>query len=334
MNETNDVDMTGVKVARAEPVKTQALALAPPLEPTDQTEGGLARFRERVKVAKEWLSLALKLTSKGQWVVMVSKDAKTGQVKESVYATAGAADRILRTGYGFRWGEKVVTVSADGQNAIARAPLIQPNGDVYETFEGRRTMGGYVHNEADLTKSAVANMYHRAVTELLGLRFLTPADFKELGLDLATLERRVDFQDHTDSKDASEVTFGFGRQKGVPISKMEDSDLAWYAEAVAKSVSDPEKVKWKAKNQEGLAAIVEEQVRRKAKADAPLVDPASETPWARIRKLCAHAGYSDEADMRKLAKSATGKSRPSDLTAEDVGKVEEALLPPEPGSQG
>lgn len=332
--ETNDVEMAGVKVVRTEPMALARQAV----DVADMSQRGLDLFRERVRVARESLSLALKLTQPGQWIVMVSPPGKDGKEKVSVYASAGAADRILRSGYGMRWGEKVVTIASDGLSATCRAPLLQASGEVYETFEGARAMGGYVKNERDLVKAACANMMHRAVTEILGLRMLSPADFKELGLDLSTLERRVEYQDHTGNREAGGVVMSFGKQKGVPLSQVTDADLAWYAEALAKNVADPEKARWKADNQAKLAAIVTEQDARKAKADAPLISPEDETPWALIRKAAAAEGLCVEPgkdqDLRHLVKKVTGKGRPSDLTAEDIGKIQAALVPPEPGAEG
>ncbi|MCX6951316.1 MAG: hypothetical protein NTV51_03905 [Verrucomicrobia bacterium] len=53
----------------------------------------------------------------------------------------------------------------------------------------------------------------------------------------------------------SGLTIPFGRSKGKPLSEADDKDLRWVAGAVRKSLDDPAKERWRAKNAELLAAI-------------------------------------------------------------------------------
>ena len=74
------------------PIETKALTLEAPakMDLQDASDHGLAIFEERVKNAKRMMKLALTLASPSQFIVMESKG------RQSVYATSGAADRILR----------------------------------------------------------------------------------------------------------------------------------------------------------------------------------------------------------------------------------------------
>lgn len=266
---------------RSEPKPIQTVPMDHQIasNPTDQTERGLKLFEEAVRVAREKLRLALTLTEPGQLIVMAGDAGK-----ETVYFTSGAADRILRMGFGMRWGDKTVEVidQPDGSKlAIARAALIRSNGEEHERFEGRRKMRidpetkkikGYIRSEEDLIKSALANMKHIAVTDVLGMRELTPSDLIKLGIDVSKLPKRADFETHSGGSSAGpdgEMTVAFGKQKGMKISELPDRDLAWYIEASKKSIADPEKAKWKDKEQKRLDSMLAEQEKRKAPATPP-----------------------------------------------------------------
>jgi hypothetical protein len=288
MSENQEVvDGESVKVIRTEPMSLQTVAGI-----TDQTEQGLALFEERVRVAKKQLSVALRLTQPGQWMTYGDGD------KQSVYATAGVSDRILRMGFGMRWGEKTVKVErdTDGVTATATAALLMHTGEVYEVFSGSRRMvfnadkkggvEGYIKDEPNLIKSALANMAHVAVTQILGLRFLSPADFKELGLDLSKLTRHVDFQDHGDTDPGAAPCVTFGKNKGTPITELGDKSLDWYIEAARTNVTDPAKAKWKAKEEKWLGQLTQEKARRGGVTQTPDADASA---WADAERQAREA---------------------------------------------
>ena len=261
------------------PIETQQLTVQRPqglalMDPTDQTEHGLALLEERVRVAKRQTTILMQLVSPNQVVVMSGADGA-----ESVYFTGGAADRILRMGFGMRFGDWTWEIhrGSEETTCVAKADLLQQNGEIYERRTGMRAMGGFVRNERDLVKGAIENAKHLAVHDILGLRFLKRADYKELGLDLDKLERRVEYQSH--DKQSSEFVAPFGRSKGKPLSELTDDDLKWLAETIKKNVDDPSKSKWRAKNEALYQACREEWKRRHAKPEEPeepLVDPPDE----------------------------------------------------------
>jgi len=273
------VDTNGVKVIRTEAMTVQQQKT---VAIDDQTEAGLRLFEERIRVAKAQLKAALQLTTPSQWMVYGDGD------KQGVYATAGASDRILRMAFGMRWTNKSVVLTplaeGKGMTATASGDLVKPDGEVYERFEGSRTMyydskapggvRGYIKDEPNLIKSALANMMHTAVTQILGLRFLSPKDFAELGMPLDKLERRVEFQEH--GKDESDgPVIPFGKNKGKPISSLDIGGLNWFIDALGKSVADPEKAKWKANNEKLVAAFKAELASRTSKQDKAGADHAA-----------------------------------------------------------
>lgn len=65
-----------------------------------------------------------------------------------------------------------------------------------------------------------------------------------------------------DGEPGDEPAIRFGSSKGVPLRDADDDDLSWYAGALAKSVADPEKARFKTSNERDLAAVRAEQKRR------------------------------------------------------------------------
>jgi hypothetical protein len=67
----------------------------------------------------------------------------------------------------------------------------------------------------------------------------------------------------------------FGSNKGRSIDQVSAADLEWFAAAVARSVADPSKSKYKASNQRVLDACREEQeARRKGASPGNASPPA------------------------------------------------------------
>ena len=243
---------TRTEAIQTEPL-TQALAT---VDVRDASTEGLALMRERVENQKEMIKIAISLTSPNQWVIFA------GQGKETVYPTGGAADTILRRVFGLTWGEKVVTIedSPQGPCAVCRAWLMQ-NGQEVEHFEGRRPFGGFAVTESNMRKDAVENMKSVAVRDILGLRFRTPDELREMGLDIGKVKARAEFADH---KSGNELSMAFGKEKGVPISKVQDLD--WYINIVSEGIQNPAKQKYRASAEKQLAALQAEKAKRAAPA--------------------------------------------------------------------
>lgn len=75
--------------------------------------------------------------------------------------------------------------------------------------------------------------------------------------------------------DDGEPTARFGKQKGTPLSQLSDDDLAWYAEALEKSVLDPAKAKYRRDNESALHEVRTEQ---RTRGGEPACDSAIDDP--------------------------------------------------------
>lgn len=81
-------------------------------------------------------------------------------------------------------------------------------------------------------------------------------------------EKAPDASSSSEQPDAGdEPAIRFGSAKGIPLRDAEDDDLAWYAGALAKSVADPEKARFKNSNERELALVRAEQKRRRGEDD-------------------------------------------------------------------
>lgn len=112
----------------------------------------------------------------------------------------------------------------------------------------------------------------------------------------------------------SGFTIPYGASKGKQITEVDEKTLEWFTERCVESVAknDP---KWHAQNQRALDVCRAEWARR--------------TPWRAVwQKAQAKAtdlGFG-EADLIDIMKSATGKTRATELVSEDWGKIEVALV--------
>ena len=317
---------------KAKPIETQPMVLnGPPdatttlIDPSSQTEVGLKLLEERVRVARQQIKIVIKLTTPAQWVVMDGGDGR-----ESVYATGGASDRILRLGYGMRWGaweisitKKEVTKNGETETETecrAEADLLKENGDLYERYTGMRVIGGFVRNERDLEKGAKENAKHLAVTDILGLRFLSKADYKDIGLDLDKMDRRADFQTRGEDVGADVPRVGFGKNKGRPITELVDKSLEWYIEAAKKTIADPDKKKWHAKEKVWLNGLLAEEQRRK-QPKKPKEETAPEKP----------AEPQVDATTGEVSGGKWDGVGPPPMTDEQLAELDESR---EPGSGG
>ena len=78
---------------------------------------------------------------------------------------------------------------------------------------------------------------------------------------------------------ASGAVFKFGRSKGQPLAGASAGDLAWYAEAISRSIDDPAKSRWRADNIAHLAEVEEAMnggALRTGGGQAPAAPPGEE----------------------------------------------------------
>lgn len=299
-NQQEDTPATGaIQTKEAEIIPADS-ALS--IDPRDASVEAYRLLEQQVENQKKMIRLAISTTSPNQW-------CRFGD--EGIYPTGGAGDTILRRVFGMTWRNKEVTVRGadDDMKATFTGDLHLRDNTFYETFIGERGMGGFIKNEADLRKGAFENAKSVAVRDILGLRFRTAAEMKELGLDVTKLERQIEFQDHTGNKDPGAARVKFGNDKDTLLSDIKD--LSWYRKALEASVADPKKSQWKTKNKAELDIVDAELERR---AGPPPGDDKSEKILTAIKKA------KTDTDLEKVWKRVTK----TDLTEGEKKKVKEA----------
>ena len=267
--ERTTVDGESVEIIRTEPMGVG------PSQADPIVKGMVVLSEAAPAIAKRNLAICIKLTHASQWMVYGEGD------KRSAYCSSGAANRILRWGLGKHFGPKTVKITRDddGITATAVAPVLNADGSVYEEFTGIRRVKferddkgglrwvGYVKDEPTLYKSALANLTHAAISHMMGFQFMSPADWKELGLDLDKLSV-VEFRDGADSPSTG-LKAGFGSCKGKTPSEMDDRNLDYYIGAAEKALKDESKSKWHPREKKWLDALNEEKKNRLAPASKP-----------------------------------------------------------------
>ena len=52
-----------------------------------------------------------------------------------------------------------------------------------------------------------------------------------------------------------DISFPFGKNKNVPLSRLNDNDVRWFHDAVMRDLADPAKERWRAKATLQLATV-------------------------------------------------------------------------------
>ena len=69
-------------------------------------------------------------------------------------------------------------------------------------------------------------------------------------------------------QESAGITMKFGKAKGVPLDKMEEKDLRWYADFIEKKLDAPDEQKFRANNEKQLSALRAELASRSGGASA------------------------------------------------------------------
>jgi hypothetical protein len=281
-------------------------------------------IEQRNKAFERLLEYAVRATEASHWFDQNGKP----------YLGAGGAEAVAR-----RCGVKITNVRReriDGSDEkgrfydfIVEATFSLPGGldsveaigtcSSRDNFLGTETNAGREIAEVDtgnILKAAYSNCKVNGVTSLLGIRGISWERLAQFGIekDKAT---KVEYRHGAKGGgNGKEFTFPFGKAKGKTPAEASDQDLTYYLEAFRKNVEDPEKQKYRAQNEKQVKAVEEEIAHRKA--GKPV------TPWSKIQDIADGYGVPHE-DLGGIVKTATGKSRSSELVEDDVPKVEAAL---------
>lgn len=298
----------------------------------------MAIIEARNRAMERLLEYAIRSTSPEQWCDQNGKP----------YLMAGGAEAVAR-----RTGIKFTNVSYEREDHtdelgsyyeyIYTGTVSLPGA--YDRIEGivgscnsRDSMigtngGAKAQSDVDpgdIRKKAQTNMLQRGITQLLGLRNLDWSTLARFGVSpdgAAKVEYKAGAKGGGSSKGASATfEFKFGRAKGKTLEEVGDQDLNWYLGVFEKDVLDPEKAKYKANTEKGIATIKAELARRAnaAAGVAPATDAKKASLWDRICALGQDLGI-PAPEIGPIVKKATGKGNAKELVEADMPAINKAL---------
>lgn len=131
----------------------------------------------------------------------------------------------------------------------------------------------------------------------------------------------------------------FGKGNGAPIRDAAPAVLEFHIEQARKSLADPQKAKWHAKESALIGALEAELARQRGAAVTKAIvngppDPAGPPPpkapspaYHDAVKVGTASGWLED-NVKHWLKAKRGKSAASEVTAEDVAELRKALEPP------
>ena len=294
----------------------------------------MAVIEQRTKMLDRLVSHAVGATNAEHWCDLGGNPWLTGPGAESV--ARRCAVNVTETAIKKEWDE-----DTKGRYYLVttRARFALPGGldsiEAYgycssrDSFLGTETKAGRDVadvEEGSIRQASYTNCMVNGITRLLGIRRMSWERLAQLGLDRSKMSK-VEYQSGAKggASDRS-FTFRFGKGKDKTPAEVSDGDLTWYAEAFRRDLADAEKSKYHAATKKQLAAVEAEQARRAAPKAAPAPAAAqAQAPsvWNRMEALRPEG--MDEATFRALVKSATGKTKASEILEEDLTRVEAAI---------
>lgn len=295
--------------------------LAPIKQDAPPTDADLlAIIERRNQMLERILDYAIRATHAGQWVDQQGKPWPTAAAAEVMARRCAVSVRNVQSNKVPSSDDKgpfymyVVTATASlpgGYDAIESMGTCSSR----DTFLGTQTREGRPLSEIDegnILKAAYSNMLVNAITRLLGVRNLTWEQLITMGISpdgAAKVTFNSGSRGGGSSADPALEPLKFGKSKGKTFAELADADLAWYVGCFERDIADPEKAKFKAPTEKKLAAAKAEQAKR----------ATNKTPWQQIQELGATGGMDTKA-IGAQVKALTGKTKTSELSAEDVAK--------------
>ena len=203
-------------------------------------------------------------------------------------------------------------------------------------------------DEGDILKKALANLRVNGISQVTGLKGMSWDRLKAMGLSLdASKVSKVAFR--TGAKGGGrggEWKVPFGDNKDKRAEDLTDKDLTWWAKRLTDGLADASREKYHKFDKVGLEAVNAEVERRKAaKASPPPAADSSSSPgrdasprtspdaspatnphWKKIQQIALEGKLT--TSIGEAVKLATGKTKPGDITAEDVAKFDRWLNGP------
>lgn len=312
-------------------------------EPVDELE----RLERRASLMPRLIELAIKSTNPAQWMNIQGKPWPTGAACEVMARTCGVkmTDLFLDKewsrddeGEFYIWNAKgTFSLPSEFDSIIAIGTCSSR-----DEFLGTKTSKGRKLSEIDegnIKKAAYTNMEVNGITRLLGVRNFDWDRLKKYGIDKDGLQK-VEFEAGAKGgkarEPALEEVIKFGPAVGTSFASMSDEHLQFYKANFESELPDPEKAKFKKKNETRIEAIGAELARRANEKAGTAAKPTSTAPgyWERLRQLAAARGV-PEPRLKELIKGVMKKDKvlPSEITEADFSAAADAIAKEAPAGE-
>lgn len=244
----------------------ETTALAPVLSSgTDQLLAVAESAEKRLAAIQKILHVALKITNHQDWVDLGGKP----------YLQSTGAEKIARMfGICWRFDEPSVEFSDDGHFTytykgyfVMGSSEIEVIGtrsskDVFFSRSGGEDIPPSEIDRADVKKSAYTNCINNGITRLLGIRNLTWDQVRGSGI----AQEKSGSVTYGKDPNAAATLPNYGNHKGklVDDPSVPVDALKYYLAGAEKSIADPAKAKFKAKEERLRDAIKAELAKREA----------------------------------------------------------------------
>jgi len=324
-------------------------------------EKAIERVNAFVSMLDRLRLAAIKATFPTDWVIHSSKDEDGTVLRQVGYMQDTGAERAGKI-MGIEVSAPVIEREpnqgefADGTFAyhMLSEAFSKITGERLDYVEGSRWSGDTFFRRSvgpdekvdptDVRKAAYANLHGRAVRSLSGLNGVPLDMLKAAGLDTT----KCTFVGYEKGKKGgtstgasvgtAEVTVGFGNSANKTVGELLDKDLVWYVAAYTKNIADPERAKFRERNERVLAALKAEQGKRAQAAEhqeATGTEAPEESATAGRKRGDAHTRLTDAAKtvkgngavvagmLRAITQDWGGAERPalSELTEAELDKL-------------
>jgi hypothetical protein len=325
-------EQTEPKVVEGEVVGRSALAA-----PREVDE--LERLERRAALMPRLIELSIRSTHPAQWMNIQGKPWPTGAACEVMARTCGVKISDLKI-------EKEWSRDDKGEfyiwQATGRFSLPSEFDSIIaigtcssrDEFLGTETSKGRKLSEIDegnIKKAAFTNMEVNGITRLLGVRNFDWERLKKYGIDKDGLQA-VEFESGAKGGKAREPALAevmkFGPAKGQAFADMSDADLETYKASFTAELPDPEKAKFKKKNETRIEAITAELARRANEKSGTAAPKQASTAgyWERLKALAGGLSLTED-QLKATTKRVLQKDKvtPAELTEAEFKAIADAV---------
>ena len=262
----------------------QALATVPTGLGDDQLLAVAAAAERRIEAVNKIKGLALKVTNSRDW----------NDQGGNPYLQVSGAEKVARL-FGVSWrldaptrddhddGHFSYTFKGYFNMGTAEIEVVGTRSSKDPFFAGKKDdpLPPSEIDRNDVKKGAMTNCIGNGISRLLGIRNLTWEELEKAGIQRGSVGK-VSFR--SSDPNAALHLPNYGRHKGQPMDDpaIPISELEYYLSGAEKSISDPEKAKWKTQNEQMRDALKAEIAKRSgagAKPQDTSKSVASDVEW-------------------------------------------------------